>query len=92
MLSFSPKRDAGATDEAELIKVYFPKFTVTSNNNKIKKDKGENSIADFKEQVLTKKECVNLMFHTLKTYRLNEGIDAIKEVTELLDKQNIKCK
>lgn len=61
-------------------------------NNKIKKDKGENSIADFKEQVLTKRECVNLMFHTLKTYKLNEGIDAIKEVTELLDKQNIKCK
>lgn len=37
MLSFSPKSDVGATDEAELIKVYFPKFTVTSNNNKINK-------------------------------------------------------
>jgi len=37
LLSFSPKSDVGATDEAELIKVYFPKFTVTSNNNKINK-------------------------------------------------------
>ena len=36
-ISFSPKSDVGATDEAELIKVYFPKFTVTSNNNKINK-------------------------------------------------------
>lgn len=60
--------------------------------NKIKTNSGEKSISDFKDQVLTKKECVNLMFHTLKTYKLNEGLDAIREVTDLLDKQNVKCK
>lgn len=67
---------------------YYRKFY----NEKIKTVNGEKGIADFKDQVLTKKECVNLMFHTLKTYKLNDGIDAIREVTDLLSKQNVKCK
>ena len=35
--SVSPWSDVGATGEAQSIKVYFPKLTVTSNNNKINK-------------------------------------------------------
>lgn len=58
----------------------------------IKTNDGEKSISDFKDKVLTKKECVNLMFHTVKSYRLNEGVDAIREVTKLLNDQNVKCK
>ena len=37
--SVSPWSEVGATGEVEAIKVYFPKFTVTSNNNKINKEK-----------------------------------------------------
>ena len=33
--SVSPWSEVGATGEVETIKVYFPKLTVTSNNNKI---------------------------------------------------------
>ena len=67
---------------------YYRKFY----NDKIKIGNEEKGISDFRDQVLTKKECVNLMFHTLKTYKLNDGIEAIREVTELLDKQGVKCK
>lgn len=61
---------------------------------KVSKEDGikENGVSDFRNKILNKQECVMLVFHTLKTYSLNDGVDALKEVTAMLNEQNIKCK